>query len=191
MVDKPQPAAGGRDRRRKAVAAITLAANLGSFLFLVLVARSAQPAIFGGLAALAGIALLFEVPANALQVAVGRRVSDARADGRAASIAAGPLLVDATAWGAGVCAVLLALSPLVEGFLHLPSVTSALLLGAYALPVGISVVRKVCSPAKAGSRCWPPGCWPAWPCAWWWVSSWSAITAASRARSWPWCGARW
>jgi glycosyltransferase involved in cell wall biosynthesis/O-antigen/teichoic acid export membrane protein len=119
-----------------------LAANLGSFLFLVLIARSASPAIFGGLAALAGLALLFEVPANALQVAVGRSVSESRADGQASRVAAGPLLVDASAWGAGVCAVLLALSPLVENFLHLPSLTSALLLGAYALPVGISVVPK-------------------------------------------------
>jgi O-antigen/teichoic acid export membrane protein len=142
MVDRSQPLVGDRARRRWAVAAITLAANLGSFLFLVLVARSAQPAIFGGLAALAGIALLFEVPANALQVAVGRSVNDARAEGRAVRLAAGPLLVDASAWGAGVCVLLLALSPLVENFLHLPSITSALLLGAYALPVGISVVPK-------------------------------------------------
>ena len=34
------------------------------------------------------------------------------------------------------------MSPLVERFLHLPSITSALLLGAYALPVGVSVVPK-------------------------------------------------
>ena len=51
---------------------MTLAVNLGSFAYLVLVARSASPAVFGALAALAGITLLFEVPANALQVAVGR-----------------------------------------------------------------------------------------------------------------------
>ena len=36
-------------RRRWAVAAVTLAVNLGSFLFLVLVARSAAPAVFGAL----------------------------------------------------------------------------------------------------------------------------------------------
>jgi O-antigen/teichoic acid export membrane protein len=142
MVDKSRRFTGGQDRRRWAVAAITLAANLGSFLFLVLIARSAQPAIFGGLAALAGIALLFEVPANALQVAIGRSVSDSGEERQTAHVAAGPMLIDASAWGAGVCAVLLALSPLVEGFLHLPSITSALLLGAYALPVGISVVPK-------------------------------------------------
>src|SRR5580698_3089452 len=114
MVDKSRRFTGSQDRRRWAVAAITLAANLGSFLFLVLIARSAQPAIFGGLAALAGIALLFEVPANALQVAIGRNVGDSGEARRTAHVAAGPLLIDASAWGAGVCAVLLALSPLVE-----------------------------------------------------------------------------
>lgn len=130
------------EHRRWAVAAMTLAVNLGSFLFLVLVARSAPPALFGALAALAGITLLCEVPASALQVVVGNRFADSRAAAREPTVVAGPLLVDTIAWGAGVCVVLLALSPLVEHFLHLPSVSSALLLAGYALPVGIGVVPK-------------------------------------------------
>jgi O-antigen/teichoic acid export membrane protein len=129
------------EHRRLTVAAVTLAVNLGSFAYLVLVARSANPAVFGALAALVGITLLFEVPANALQVAVGRALGP-RPDGTEESVAARPLLVQASAWGLGVCVVLLALSPLVERFLHLPSITSALLLGVYALPVGVSVVPK-------------------------------------------------
>jgi glycosyltransferase involved in cell wall biosynthesis/O-antigen/teichoic acid export membrane protein len=141
MGDETVPRSSGHGHRW-AVAAVTLAVNIGSFLFLVLIARSASPAIFGGLAALAGIALLFEVPANALQVAVGRGVGSPTAGDRRVGVAAGPLLIDASAWGAAACAVLLALSPLVERFLHLPSLTCALLLGAYALPVGISVVPK-------------------------------------------------
>ena len=141
MTGNAEQATDRQQRRRWTVAAVTLAVNLGSFLYLVLIARSASPAIFGALAALAGIALLFEVPANALQVALGRAVAHGP-DGRVAPVAAGALLIDACLLGAGVCAVLLALSPLVERFLHLPSITSALLLGAYALPVGISVVPK-------------------------------------------------
>ena len=74
--NQPGPRAA-RDRRRWVVAALTLAVNLGSFLFLVLVARSSSPGVFGGLAALAGLALLFDVPANALQVAVGDRAAPA------------------------------------------------------------------------------------------------------------------
>ncbi|HUB71305.1 MAG TPA: glycosyltransferase [Acidimicrobiales bacterium] len=142
MVDEPPQLDRRRDRRRWAVAGITLGVNLGSFLFLVLVARSARPAVFGGLAALAGIALVFEVPANALQVAVGNRVSSAGRTARLSAANARPMLVEATAWGTGACVVLLALSPLVESFLHLPSVASALLLALYALPVGASVVPK-------------------------------------------------
>jgi O-antigen/teichoic acid export membrane protein len=141
MTSNGEGATGPQRRRRWAVAALTLAVNLGSFLYLVLIARSASPALFGALAALAGIALLFEVPANALQVALGHVVAGSP-DGRVANVLPGVLLVDSCALGAAVCAVLLALSPLVERFLHLPSITSALLLGAYALPVGISVVPK-------------------------------------------------
>jgi O-antigen/teichoic acid export membrane protein len=141
MTGNAEQATDRQQRRRWTVAAVTLTVNLGSFLYLVLIARSASPAIFGALAALAGIALLFEVPANALQVALGRAVAQGP-DGRVAPVAAGALLIDACLLGAGACAVLLALSPLVERFLHLPSITGALLLGAYALPVGISVVPK-------------------------------------------------
>jgi glycosyltransferase involved in cell wall biosynthesis/O-antigen/teichoic acid export membrane protein len=134
------------------VAAVTLAVNLGSFLFLVLVARSASPTVFGALGALVALTLLFEVPANALQVAVGRTVSSATTAGQGPEVVAGPMLVEACAFGAAACAVLVALSPLVERFLHLPSITSALLLGAYALPVGMSVVPKG---VLAGQGRWP------------------------------------
>jgi glycosyltransferase involved in cell wall biosynthesis/O-antigen/teichoic acid export membrane protein len=45
-------------------------------------------------------------------------------------------------WGAVFCAVLVALSPFAKAFLHLPSITSALLLAAYALPLSASLVPK-------------------------------------------------
>jgi O-antigen/teichoic acid export membrane protein len=144
MAGKGQRQRGQKDRnqhRRSTLAAVTLAVNLGSFAYLVLIARSASPAVFGALAALAGITLLFEVPANALQVAVGRALT-ASPDKKDARVAARPLLVQATIWGLAVWVVLLALSPLVQRFLHLPSITSALLLAAYAVPVGVSVVPK-------------------------------------------------
>jgi O-antigen/teichoic acid export membrane protein len=141
MTGKGQRQIGRREHRRSTVAAVTLVVNLGSFAYLVLVARSSSPAVFGALAALAGITLLFEVPANALQVAVGRALT-AEPNDRGFTVAARPLLVQASLWGLALCAVLLAVSPLVERFLHLPSITSALLLAVYALPVGVSVVPK-------------------------------------------------
>ena len=84
MTGKGQPQRAG-GHRRLTVAAVTLAVNLGSFAYLVLVARSASPAVFGALAALAGITLIFEVPANALQVAVGRTLGPGPTGGRPAS----------------------------------------------------------------------------------------------------------
>lgn len=149
MQDKPQePTASPGEGRRWAVAGITLAANLGSFAFLVLVARSSTPVILGGLAALGALALLFEVPANALQAAFasssnGGATSAAPGsrDGRTGEGAGRGALV-ATAWGVAAGAVLVALSPLVEEFLHLPSLTPAILLGLYALPIGAGVVPK-------------------------------------------------
>ncbi len=85
MTGKGQPQRDRREHRRLTVAAVTLAVNLGSFAYLVLVARSASPAVFGALAALAGVTLLFEVPANALQVAVGRALGPGPTGGRPAS----------------------------------------------------------------------------------------------------------
>ena len=195
---------GRRDYRRLTVAAVTLAVNLGSFAYLVLVARSASPAVFGALAALAGIALLFEVPANALQVAVGRALASApdRAAGPAAGwpataagrpgtaagkVEARPLLVQASIWGLGVCLVLLALSPLVERFLHLPSVTSALAARGVR-PAGRRERGAQGRPGRAGPapaaghRASSPGS----PSGSGSASGWSAMAAGSTAPSWPW-----
>jgi glycosyltransferase involved in cell wall biosynthesis/O-antigen/teichoic acid export membrane protein len=123
--------------RRLAVAGVTLAANLGSFGFLVIVARSGTPAVLGGVLALAGVALLFEVPANALQAAMGARAQEgARLPGLRSSLMTGSAL------GAGICALLVVLAPLVKSFLHLGSLSGALLLGAYALLTGVSVAPK-------------------------------------------------
>jgi glycosyltransferase involved in cell wall biosynthesis/O-antigen/teichoic acid export membrane protein len=52
------------------------------------------------------------------------------------------LLARTATCGALVCAALVGLSPFVKTFLHLPSLTSALLLGAYAVPVAVSVVPR-------------------------------------------------
>lgn len=150
---KAEGAVAGREEgRRWAVAGITLAANLGTFAFLVLVARSSTPVVLGGLAALGALVLLLEVPANALQAAVasGPVGSEGRGQGpNGGPAGAGPApagarqgALVATAWGALACAVLVALSPLVEVFLHLSSLAPALLLGVYALPVGAGVVPK-------------------------------------------------
>ena len=140
------------------------------------------------------ITLVFEVPANALQVAVGRarqrhqrRRRRAPRPGRPGHCWSKP-----APWVPGCAECCWRSSPLVERFLHLPSVTSALLLGAYALPVGLSVVPKG---VLAGQGRWPllstgllagmavrlvgrrdPGAHEA---------------AGSTGPSWRWCGVNW
>ncbi len=115
MTGNAEQATDRQQRRRWTVAAVTLAVNLGSFLYLVLVAALGQPGYFRRPAALAGIALLFEVPANALQVALGRAVAARARRARCAGRCRGAASSTHACLGAGVCAVLLALSPLVEG----------------------------------------------------------------------------
>ena len=123
-----------------AMGGATLAVNLGSFFFLVMVARTASPAVFGALAALVGVTLVFEVPANSLQVLVERSLQ-AR-DGPLVGTGVGGLFASTLGWGVLVCVALLALSPAVRWFFHLPTFASSLLLGAYALPVAVGVVPK-------------------------------------------------
>jgi glycosyltransferase involved in cell wall biosynthesis/O-antigen/teichoic acid export membrane protein len=124
--------------RRFAVALVTLAANLGTFGFLVLVGRSAAPAVLGALVALAAVALLFEVPANALQAAIGASAGT----GESRSHGARGLASRSLMWGGAAGASLVALSPLIERFLHLPSVFPVLLLGAEAVAVSAGAVPK-------------------------------------------------
>src|SRR5579875_4108020 len=92
--------------RGLAVAGVTLAANLGTFGFLVVVARSGTPAVLSGAAALAAVALAFEVPANALQAAIGAR---GQAGGDVPGLRSSVLTMSAV--GAATCALLVALAP--------------------------------------------------------------------------------
>jgi len=119
------------------VAGVTLAANLGTFGFLVVVARSGTPAVLSGAAALAAVALAFEVPANALQAAIGAR---GQAGGDVPGLRSSVLTMSAV--GAATCALLVALAPLADSFLHLGSLSGPVLLGAYALVGSIGVVPK-------------------------------------------------
>ena len=126
-----------------AIGVVALAVNVGSFLFLVMVARTASPAVFGALAALVGVMLVFEVPASSVQVLVERSLLQPRATGAPwPKVEPGGRLAGTVGWGALLCAGLLALSPLIKWFLDLPTLVSAGLVGAYALPVAIGVVPR-------------------------------------------------
>jgi hypothetical protein len=135
---------GDRQRdERLAVGAAVLATNLGTFLFLVMVARTTDAAIFGALAALTSLSLVFEVPAASLQALVERRSARLGRSGHLLGpVDAGRLLGDTVLWGALGAVVLIAVSPAIERLLRLPSLVPALLLAGYLVPVAVGVVPR-------------------------------------------------
>ena len=123
---------------------ITLTVVNGSnFLFHAVISRRLEPASYGGLSALLGILLVLTVPVSALQLAITRRVAarhDAGID--RSSVVVGPLLADAVVWGVVLSGVLVAAAPLVRAFLHLPTLSSAVMLAVYVLPAAIALVPR-------------------------------------------------
>jgi glycosyltransferase involved in cell wall biosynthesis len=124
----------------------TTVVNFANFLFQLMVARILDPSAFGAMAALLGLILIFEVPANALQVLVAREVSGAhsRRAGTAGPVAVpvGGLIAGAVLWGAAVCVTFVFAAPLLESFLHLPSLTTAALVALDVVPIAIAAVPR-------------------------------------------------
>lgn len=125
------------------VAGLTVV-NVTNFAFHFIISRRLGPDSYGALGALLGIILVLTVPAGALQVVITREVASRRSgeDGAIVPVVAGPLLAEAVLWGSGAALLLAAASPLLRSFLHLPSISTALLLGAYAVPVAIGLVPR-------------------------------------------------
>ncbi len=126
-------------------AALTLV-NVASFLFHLVVSRALGPAQYGALSPLLGLLLVLSVPTGALQALVTREISKSRGDlsheGPPVPIAIGRLLSQAVLMGAAAFVALVVAAPALVLFLHLPSLTSAVMLAAYVLPVVIGVVPK-------------------------------------------------
>lgn len=121
----------------------TALTNVAAFLFHVVVSRRLSPADYGALGAILAIMLVLAVPAGALQVAVTRAVAERRSgEGVAPPLVAGPLLADGVIM-AGIGGVCLGVgAPVLRSFLHLEDLTPALLLAAWAVTAGISLVPK-------------------------------------------------
>lgn len=120
------------------------AVNATNFAFHFIISRELGPASYGALGALLGIILVLTVPAGALQVVITREVASRRAvdSGQIVPVVAGPLLAEAVLWGTAAALLLAVASPLLRSFLHLPSLSTALLLSAYAVPVAIGLVPR-------------------------------------------------
>lgn len=120
------------------------AVNIANLVFHVVVSRNLGPASYGALGALLSIVLVLTVPVGALQAVITREVAARRATTGpgVVPLVVGPLLAEAVVWGAGGAIVLGLASPVMRSFLHLPSLSAALLLSAYVVPVAIGLVPK-------------------------------------------------
>lgn len=120
----------------------TTAVNVSNFLFHLVVVRDLSASDYGALGALLGLMLVIAVPTVALQIAITREVADRHTSDEAVPVVIGPLLAEALLWGAGGTAVLIALSPVIQAFLHLPSLTAAVVFALFVLPSAVSLVPK-------------------------------------------------
>lgn len=124
-------------------AALTFA-NFSNYLFHVVISRMLGPAAYGALGALLSAFILISVPAGALQVVVAKRLSILRARedepeaGRflRSMLGAGILV----AMGSGI--FIAAWGPWIAGFLHLGSISPALVLATYVVPAVVAPIAR-------------------------------------------------
>ena len=120
--------------------------NISNLVFQLVVVRALSPADYGALSALLGLLFIFNVPAASLQVVITRQVA-ARKQGlqdgdEPLPVVAGPLLAQAVIAGAVASLLLCGLAPVFTDFLHLPSISGAVLLAVYVLPTVIDLIPR-------------------------------------------------
>lgn len=127
-----------------ALIAATAAGNASGFLFHVTVSRQLDPSDYGALGALLGILVVLAVPVGAVQVAITKKVTARRRPSSEAPvpIVVGPLLAQSLLWGMAASGALLAAAPLLKTFLHLPSLTPAVMVAIFIVPMAVGLVPK-------------------------------------------------
>ena len=119
----------------------TGAVSVSNFLFHVVVSRLLGPSNYGALGALLNILLLLSVPLGALAAAVTRaEAAHQHTDGH--GIALRSVMARSAATGVLGTLVVALLSPVIQSFLHLPSMWSVVLLSIWVLPAIIGVVAQ-------------------------------------------------
>jgi O-antigen/teichoic acid export membrane protein len=135
-----------RNRGGLVLFASMTAVNVSNLIFQLIVVRKLTPDAYGALGALTGLLFIFTVPAASLQVVITRAVASRRKGLKEGDepmpIVAGPLLLKAVAFGLVGSIALTALSPLLSDFLHLPSVTAAVLLAVFVVPSAIDLIPR-------------------------------------------------
>src|SRR3954452_4725598 len=118
--------------------------NASNFLFHVVVSRILGPSSYGALGALLGALMVLQVPVGAMQVAITQAVAVRRESGAdlPAPLLIGRLVSKAVVFATAAFLGVALLSPWLRTFLHLPSATSVVLLGAALVPILVGLVPK-------------------------------------------------
>ena len=119
----------------------TGAVSVSNFLFHVVVSRLLGPSNYGALGALLNVLLLLAVPLGAIQAAVTRSES-ALQHSEGHGIGLRSAMMRSVVAGVIGMFVLALLSPVIRGYLHLPSVWSVVLLSIWVLPAIIGAVAQ-------------------------------------------------
>jgi O-antigen/teichoic acid export membrane protein len=111
-------------------------ANASNYVFHVVVSRLLGPKAYGALGSVLAVMFIISVPSSAIQATVARKVAALRPTAsreRAAEICASYFRSLLPA-GLAMSAALLALSPVLDHFLHLGSWETSLFMGLFVLP---------------------------------------------------------
>ena len=122
----------------------TAGVNGLNFLFNLLISRMLGPSHYGALGAVLQVLTVLAVPLGAVALAVTQAVVSAMGNGRTSLRS---LMMKATLWGVVAMISILALSPLMDGFLNLNSPMTDLALGVW---VPVAVVGAVLKGALLG-----------------------------------------
>lgn len=118
------------------------AMNVSNFAFHMVTSRLLGPSQYGALGALLSLMLVLQVPVAALQVAITQQVAHRRQADPLTRMSVSQLIVQMTLVATGAALVLIALSPLLAGFLHLSSRDPVYLVAADMFPLLVGLVPR-------------------------------------------------
>ena len=120
-----------------AILLAALAQNAGNLVFHALASQAIGPAAYGALGAVLALTVAFTIPLGALQVAITRGIAESGADSDPRAVLTRVFRV---ALGAGI--LVACISPLVQEFLHLGSLTLPLLLAPYTVLAAVAAASR-------------------------------------------------
>ena len=119
--------------------AAVMVMNVGNFAFHMLETRNLGPSSYGALGSLIGLLTLFQVPLGALEIAFTKSIASS---GSHAARNARAMTRRAIVAGAAVAGLMVAASPLLVRFLHLPNAIPVVAAALVVFPTIVALVPK-------------------------------------------------